>query len=211
MKKHLLGVLAMALSLSSFAQYWDVVEQATNLEASRGIQTISVVDTAIVWADAYDGSGGGAKVTDFIVTLDGGLNWAQSTLTDVPLGWEFSHFAGFSDAMAWATCFSASAGGAHVYRTLDGGLTWEEKNPFSAAAFANVVHFFNNLEGMLMGDPVGGYYEIYTTTDGGDTWARVPQANIPAPLAGEYGLTRSIGSYGDTIWFGTQKSRIFRS
>lgn len=212
MKKHLLGVLAMALSLSSFAQYWDVPQQNTNLPQSRGIQTISVVDQNIVWADTYDGTGQQAKVTDFIVTSDGGVNWTANSLSNVPAGWEFSHFAGFSDAMAWATCFSSTAAGAHVYRTLDGGLSWEEKNPYSATAFANVVHFFNDLEGMTMGDPVGGYYEIYTTSDGGDTWTRVPQANIPAPLnSSEYGLTRSIGTFGDNVWFGTNKSRVYRS
>lgn len=214
MKKHLLAALAMGLSLSSFAQYWDVPEQNTNLPQKRGIQTISVIDSSIVWASSYDGSSAGAVVNDYIITYDGGLNWTSAKVDSLTTGWEFSHFRAFSDEMVWVVSYNQNVAGAKVYRTLDGGLSWESHNPFTAAAFGNVVHFFDTQNGMLMGDPAGpgtAYFEIYTTTNGGDTWTRVPSASIPAALSGEYGLVRSIGAYGDNVWFGTNKSRIFRS
>jgi photosystem II stability/assembly factor-like uncharacterized protein len=62
-----------------------------------------------------------------------------------------------------------------------------------------------------MGDPAGGYYEIYTTTDAGTTWVRVPEANIPVPLIGEYGVIGSYCVIGDTIWFGTNMGRVYKS
>ncbi len=210
MKKNLCFLLfAMLLSISTFAQ-WQATQQNTNLAQSRGIQTISVIDANIVWADSYDGSGAAAVVHDYIKTNDGGLNWTAGTVP-ATAGWQFSHFAGFSDTMAWVVLYSATVVGAEVYCTLDGGLSWQARNPFSATAFADVVHFFNDQEGLLVGDPESNYFEIYTTANQGVTWTRVPSASIPAPLAGEYGLTRSIGSYGDNVWFGTNKSRIFRS
>jgi len=62
-----------------------------------------------------------------------------------------------------------------------------------------------------MGDPVGGYYEIYTTTNGGTNWVRVPQGDIPAPLSGEFGVVGYYDVIGDTIWFGTNMGRVYKS
>jgi photosystem II stability/assembly factor-like uncharacterized protein len=58
---------------------------------------------------------------------------------------------------------------------------------------------------------VNNYFEIYTTTDGGATWSQVPSANIPVALSGEYGYTSLYDAYGNTIWFGTNKGRVFKS
>lgn len=64
-----------------------------------------------------------------------------------------------------------------------------------------------------MGDPVGGYFEIYTTTNGGTSWTRVPSANIPAPLVGEGGYTtiKDISLEDGTIWFGANYGRAYKS
>jgi len=67
------------------------------------------------------------------------------------------------------------------------------------------------MDGFAQGDPVDGYYELYTTTDGGDTWIRVPETDIPAPTSGEYGITGNYCAYGDNIWWGTNAGRIYRS
>ena len=62
-----------------------------------------------------------------------------------------------------------------------------------------------------MGDPVDGYFEIYTTTNGGVNWVRVPSSNIPAPLTGETGVVDWHAYYNDSYWFSTSSQRIFRS
>ena len=62
-----------------------------------------------------------------------------------------------------------------------------------------------------MGDPSGGYFEIYTTNDGGNNWSRVSQANIPDPIAEEYGILSLYTVVGNTIWFTTTKGRIYKS
>src|SRR5690606_9560040 len=60
-------------------------------------------------------------------------------------------------------------------------------------------------------DPEGGYFELYTTTNGGTNWTRVPSANIPAPLSGEYGYVHNYDVVNNTNWFGTNKGRIYKS
>jgi hypothetical protein len=63
-----------------------------------------------------------------------------------------------------------------------------------------------------MGDPSEGSFEIYTTTNGGTNWVRVPAGNIPAALdAAEYGLTNQYTVTGDTMWIGTTFGRILIS
>jgi hypothetical protein len=53
---------------------------------------------------------------------------------------------------------------------------------------------------------------MYTTTDGGNNWVRVPEVNIPPPLPSEYGTMGYYDVVGDTVWFSTQNGdRVFRS
>ena len=61
-----------------------------------------------------------------------------------------------------------------------------------------------------MGDPVGGYFEIYRTSDGSN-WTRVASSNIPAPLTGEVGLVGAFAFSGNKLWFGTNLGRVFYS
>ena len=73
------------------------------------------------------------------------------------------------------------------------------------------MHFFNEDDGVAMGDPLGGYFEIYTTINGGEVWTRVPSADIPAPVTGEYGITADYSASANHIWFGTNKGRVYHS
>lgn len=118
MKKNLLFLmLALVMSITAFAQYWEPVQQNTNLSQNRGIQTISVIDSNVVWANSYDGSGSGGISHDYIRTIDGGVNWVTNTVP-ASAGWEFSHFVGFSDTMAWAVFYNATVTGAEVRRLV---------------------------------------------------------------------------------------------
>jgi hypothetical protein len=168
-----------------------------------------------VWICAYDGSGGGANRQDFSRTTDGGATWTSGTIP-VPASYDWSMIHGVSADTAFAVFYDANATtGGGIWRTVDGGATWTQCGVGTmyptGASFPNVVHFWNNLDGFAMGDPLGGYYEIFTTNDGGDTWTRVPQANIPAPLSGEYGIVGHYSVIGDNVWFDTQKGRVYRS
>ncbi len=62
-----------------------------------------------------------------------------------------------------------------------------------------------------MGDPRGGEFEIYNTPNGGISWTRVPGANIPDPLPGEFGFNNTGDVVGNHIWFGTSAGRVFHA
>lgn len=178
--------------------------------ASRGINYISVVDQNTVWAPGYDGTNPTGPCQDFTKTIDGGTTWTANTIPNAD-GLSFSMLFALDANTAWA-CMYASAGGSQgIYKTSDGGNTWVQETPFNASSFPDCVHFFDANNGWCLGDPNGGYFEIYTTTDGGTTWTRVASANIPAPQSGEFGIVGYYSSVGDTIWFGTQMGRVYKS
>lgn len=214
MKKNLLVAAALvAFTNLSSAQSWTL--QSLGLPTgSLGVTDLDAVDADNCWVICYDGSGGGANSIDFSKTNDGGNLWTAGTVnSDTIL--RFSNISALSGTEAWVAMFNNQVGaGGGLFHTTDGGLTWPQSNAgsiFDANSFPNVVHFNDPLNGWAMGDPNGGYYEMYTTTDGGVNWTRTPQANIPAPSTGEFGIVDRYFAKGNNIWFGTNKGRMFRS
>jgi photosystem II stability/assembly factor-like uncharacterized protein len=73
------------------------------------------------------------------------------------------------------------------------------------------VYFFDTNNGVAMGDPRGGYWEIYTSTNGGSQWTRVPSINIPSPSSGEWGIEDGYRASGSYIWFINNLGSLYRS
>jgi photosystem II stability/assembly factor-like uncharacterized protein len=211
MKK--LGLLLLVPFMAN-AQFW--TEKATGFsEAARGIRDISVVNNDVIWAIPYDGSGSNANVQEFTYSVDGGDEWDYGTMDLGNSGLGIAQIFGISSSTAYVVAYPQAAGQTGgIWKTSNEGTTWTRQN--SAAfdnsnSFSNVVHFWDENNGFCQGDPVDGYFELYTTTDGGDNWTRVPEANIPAPKSGEYGYVGQVFSAGNRIWFTTNKGRIYRS
>ncbi len=206
MKKLLILSISLVLSIWTMAQTnWTQVN--SNLLAAQRVGQISIGmdDNTTLWAHAIDGTG--AIVDRWTKSSDGGTTWTSGTFN---AGTGLSQLFAIDGGTCWAVFNTGATQG--VYKTQDGGTTWVKKGGiYNASSFADMLHFFNGNEGVTMGDPVGGYFEIYTTTDGGETWTRVPQANITAPVSGEYGITGNYSAVGNNIWFGTNKGNIFRS
>jgi len=209
MKKNLL-ISAFFLSVAAHAQW---TTQATGFPApSTGIIDVCAVNGNVVWAASYEGTGAGTATQDFTRTTDGGNTWIAGVVP-APSTYAFSNLWAVDANTAWACLHNTTAGGG-ISKTSNGGATWSQQGGgviYNAASFPNFVYFSNTLLGITVGDPNGGYFEIYTTLDGGTTWTRVPQANIPANLSGEIGWTNVFDVEGTTIWFGTSKGRIYKS
>lgn len=185
----------------------------------RGIDKMDIVNPDVVWATAINGAA--TTQTDYYTleftrTNDAGQTWTPGVITGIPSTYVISSISATSYTKAWVACFNSATTGdkGGVYVTSNGGQTWTKQATAvynDAASFPNVVHFWNNNEGWAMGDPVGGYFELYNTTDGGNNWVRTPQVDIPAPLNGEYGYTGMYDVVGDTIWWGTNMGRVLIS
>lgn len=218
MKKLLLLLFLLAGCCFGTARAQWVSQNAGFNNKTLGFYEISIVDQQTVWAICYDGVGGlfgPAHVLDFTRTTNGGTTWTPGLMgSDISLA--FSNIWALSGTEAWVAMhkFDFSKGGG-IFHTTDGGLTWTHNNPgvlFDSLSFPNFVHFKDRLHGIAGGDAKGGYFEIYTTADGGASWARTPQANIPAFVAGGgAGWFDGFCVLGDTVWFGTEGGQMYKS
>jgi PKD repeat protein len=186
--------------------------------ASRGINYISIADANTVWATAYDGSTTTPpNIREFTKTTDGGNTWTPYTVNLGNSNLEISMITAIDANTAWLAAYPNPSGTGGIWKTTNGGTTWSRQNSATynnGASFTNVVYFWDANTGFCQGDPIGsgnGEFELYTTTNGGSTWNLVSGANIPNPLSGEYGYTRQIEVVGNTVWFTTNKGRIYHS
>ncbi len=201
----------------SVPPYGEWLEQASGFTtATRGINYISIVDPNIVWATAYDGSGGGANVQEFTKTTDGGFTWTPGNVSVGNPNLGISHVHAVDANTAWAAVYPTGAGQVGgIWKTTNGGTTWNRQNTAlynNAASFTNVVYFWDANTGFCQGDPISGEFELYTTTNGGTTWVPVPGGNIPNPQNGnEFGYTRQIEVVGNSVWYTTSLGRLYHS
>jgi len=215
MKRILFSSLLLAI-VTTQAQSWTAQNSAFPT-AGTYPTILSLSDANTVWAVGADGSGLGAEYQQFSRTSDGGLTW---TAGNIDVGGSANQIADLSAPSATTAYVAYITGGSAkggVYKTTNGGTSWSKisNSPTTmfndASSFPNIVQFWDVNTGVVGGDPVGGYFELYTTINGGTSWTRVPSANLPAPLSGEYGYTTIDGVAGDNYWFGTNKGRIYKS
>lgn len=195
-------------------------QQASGFETAwRGISNISAVDNLTAWASAYDGIYSYGQCMDYCRTTDGGESWATGTIKISGYkNYSISMICAISAYEAWAAVHlctnTRSLSSGKIVHTSNGGASWEVQSSASfsgSKAFPNIIHFWDANNGVCIGDPNGGYFEIYTTTDGGNNWTRVSKSNIPSNLSGEQGEVAYYAVYGDVIYFSTNKGRLFKS
>ena len=225
MKKHVLTAIAFLTMLTAKAQ-WQVQNPGFTND-SVGFYEMSLPDKNTAWAVCYDGWFGllsGKPILDFTRTINGGETWIPGKVgTDKTL--RFSNISAIDGQEAWVAMHKIGTfipgsgagfdkGGGGIFHTIDGGLTWEHTNPgelFDSSSVPRFVHFKDKNHGIAMGDPNGGYFEVYITNNKGKKWKRVEQENLPAPLAGEIGWISGHAVIGNTVWFGTSAGRMYKS
>ncbi len=216
-------ILYLSLALSSFAKAqtpspdWSV-NQATNFPyVSAGTRYLDAVNSNVVWAIGYDGFAASRNYNSFSRTINGGTSYNVGKVFPDTNTYVVSSIEGIDANTAWLTAYVKATGNKGVvYKTINGGTTWTNggnATMFSnASSFANLTCFTSTNTGITMGDPKGGEFEIYRTTDAGATWSVVPGANIPNPSsATEYGFVDVYTKLGTHIWFGTSTGRVYHS
>ena len=203
------AVIGIQPSASGNEKFYFVKQYSAFPHTSEYPGYLDGVDENVVWATGRDGSGDGNDFTDFTRSINGGIDWSGAIVsTDADA---FSMICGLNKDTAYISAYGNSSKN-HVLRTYNGGITWTPiLDGAGSTSFFNVVHFFNENDGFSQGDPEGGEYELYTTTDRGDNWSRVDGVNIPNPLSGEYGIVGMYTAVENAIWFTTNMGRVYYS
>ena len=212
MKKTLL-LFSILFSIGLQAQnFWTEVAPFTPA-AGFSPKQISIVSNNVVWVTGDNTS---APISSkFSRSIDGGLTWQEGAIDLGNPNLAVSAIHALSASKAFVSVYSTTTtdfGG--VWVTGDSGTTWTKQPTAlfnSVDSFANFIYFFDANNGVVAGDPENGYFEIYTTSDSGAHWVRVPSANIPALLPGEYGYTLKFEARDNSVWFGTNEGRLFKS
>lgn len=101
-----------------------------------------------------------------------------------------------------------------LYKTGDQGameLVYKEN---AAAVFYDAMTFWNDMEGIAVGDTMDGCVSIIITRDGGSNWTKLSCSDLPEEIEGEGAFAASntnISVVGDKTWIATTKRILFSS
>jgi len=122
-------------------------------------------------------------------SLDEGNSWIDISLNDQTL--DIRDIEVFDQNTAIA--MSAGDGKqSNLFKTINGGKTWfvlltnQDKK-----GFYDSIDFWNNNTGLLLGDPVDGYFVILKTDNAGQSWHRIKSNNLPSPKPKEIAFAAS--------------------
>ena len=169
MKMYLTGVLIFITSLS----IGQSITTLTSFE-NTSIRGLSVVSDDIIWASGSNGM--------VALSTDGGNTWKWNKVK----GYEdrdFRDIEGFDHKTA---VIMAVAEPAVILKTFNGGETWKPVYADSSKGmFLDVMEFWENGNGIVVGDPIDGKIYVARTDDFGNTWQRYRSKSLPDVEEGE--------------------------
>jgi photosystem II stability/assembly factor-like uncharacterized protein len=203
-----IGICSLMLVLSKKVQAQWRIFQADKAVNMRAVHTIS---PTLCWI-------GGSQGTIF-QTNNGGAKWSSFKVPGAD-SLDFRDIHGFSKQAAVAmSAGPAEQGKARIYRTEDGGETWNIVYQSSQiGVFLDGIDFWDKNRGICLGDPVNGKFFVLTTEDGGKTWQELPPEKRPQAEPGEACFAASgtsiIATGKSAAYIGTgggKLARVFRS
>ncbi len=172
---------------------------------NSSVRALEVVNDSTVW---FAGSRG-----VFGFTENNGITW---NIDSIKTGNIVPHFR--SIAVTNKAVFLLSiASPVLLYKSVDKGKNWKivyREN--DSSAFYDAMAFWNDKEGIAMGDPIENSLSIIITRNGGDSWQKIPGSKLPQTYKGEAAFAASnsnIALHGNNVWIvtGGKKARVFHS
>ncbi len=164
------------------------------LQVFGALSSIHMVDTQTGWAVTGKGR--------IVRTTDGGVHWKDVTPkypSSLPLADQQSVVADFlTSSMSWIAVSNADAAATLLFRTSDGGQTWQKTT--IPTAIVTQITFIDSQHGWVLSkNPVSASaetVEVYSSTDGGGNWAMVSAAyaastDTPPPGQLPFGGTKT--------------------
>jgi photosystem II stability/assembly factor-like uncharacterized protein len=205
MNRFYLSVALLGFWSSTVFADWRKQAVATDADF-RGL---CVVSDKVAWVSGTKGT--------WARTTDGGKNWLIGKVPDADK-LDFRDVEAFGETTAYL--LSAGPGDAsRIYKTIDGGKTWTLQ--FKSAepkAFFDALAFWDENNGIALGDPVNGQFQLIGTSGGGATWKPLPGGKLPPALPNEGAFAASgtclIAKGRQDVWFvtgGAKAARVFHS
>lgn len=225
MKKQLFTLALSAIGISAFSQASAVWQPYnSNLDTTYFVRNLSVVDTNTVWGIGQL-MGTNPTSNRFTRTIDGANyhagNFNPDTLTYAPSG--ISAVDANTAFIVTTNRAQSATNSGQILKTTNGGTTWSNMETAGmytgqAVAFVDWVHFWDANNGIVFGDPNGNtgvatvdMWEIYRTHNGGTTWTRVADANLPTPINADAGIPSAYTTYKHFMWAGTYNGQVLAS
>ena len=156
--------------------------------------SLSAFKAGVIWAGTNNGV--------IQMTGDGGTTWKNVSPPGVPVNGTFEIIdAGRHDAgTAYAALIVPQDNRPYVYRTRDGGASWQKiVAGLPDTAFARVVREDPVRKGLLF---CGTERAVFVSFDAGDHWQSL-QLNLPASSMRDlwvHGEDLVLGTYGRSLW-----------
>jgi photosystem II stability/assembly factor-like uncharacterized protein len=183
--------------------------QTQTVDTKSDFRGLCVVSADVAWVSGTMGT--------YARTVDRGKTWSVGAVPG-------AEKLDFRDVKAFGaeTAYLLSAGpgdASRVYKTTDGGKSWEMQFKCAdPAAFFDAMAFWDEKNGIALGDPIDGRFQLIATDDGGAGWKPLPAKALPQALPGEGAFAASgtcLIARGDTdAWFatgGAKSARVFHS
>jgi len=173
--------LCCLLAINSYAQQGIILLDSNTFKLGEGVvlskvsfRGLCVVNDQVIWVSGSRGT--------LAKSIDGGKTFNFQQLKDYPKS-DFRDIEAFDDKTA---VILSSGTPAYILKTIDGGETWKEVyQNLDTAYFLDGMDFWNNQNGIIVGDPINGKFLLLHTHNGGDTWNLIDEKYLPKAEKGE--------------------------
>lgn len=188
-------------SFISYSQYWYEDSSGVNVQ----LNSVVCFNYYRAWCCGNNGT-----VLRIRPAFFQGQTWTNVSGNGIPAGINLVSITSPVNDSNIALTTGTMGGVTYVYRTSNSGANWSQV--FSQVnGHVNAMWFpqNSNTAAFLQGNPVGGRWSIFRSTNGGVSW---DSSGLYLPQNGsETGWSNSASFYNNSVWFGTNNSRIYYS